>query len=504
VSDEDAAKLPPTIAPKPSTIFRLRSFSKQDAWTAALLSLGLAALYAVTRSRWLDDWDSVQFALGLDDFDVTRHQPHPPGYPVYIAAGKIIHFILADHASALTLLSSLSGAAVATMFYILSRRYLRWSLAFYATIFMALMPLFWLQAGLALTDMFGMIFVLTFMLVEGASTRTRQGALLRRIGCGVITGLSLGARPHFTLLIIAYGTIRAFLSGPITLAHFLAVAISFLVGVVAWLLPTSLATGGLQTYLSACLSQFEWRFHKPEVSVLGGQVSSLYLINRAALLIGWLGQTFAPIHISLRYPLRAAALGLAFLTPCIFFAWRSAASAIARPYIIASAVYLLMIFVTLPPQTQRYFLPFSLIVGWSLAGLLALFRRPIVRSATVIALFAVDIMPSFFLVRGLSEVPPPVAAINWIKSNRPAAIFYAGPLSRHATFYWPEGDARPVPKDQAECDTFRREVDLKRTLISTIPKICGLAGEKIVSFKRDRRIHSKHYLVSIFEFGDPE
>jgi hypothetical protein len=58
--------------------------------TAALLFLGLAAIFAFTRSHWLDDWDSVNFAFGLDDFDVTKHWPHPPGYSVYIAAGKLV------------------------------------------------------------------------------------------------------------------------------------------------------------------------------------------------------------------------------------------------------------------------------------------------------------------------------------------------------------------------------------------------------------------------------
>ena len=37
----------------------------------------------------LEDIDSVNFALGVRDFDVAEHRPHPPGYPVYIALGKV-------------------------------------------------------------------------------------------------------------------------------------------------------------------------------------------------------------------------------------------------------------------------------------------------------------------------------------------------------------------------------------------------------------------------------
>jgi 4-amino-4-deoxy-L-arabinose transferase-like glycosyltransferase len=177
--------------------------------TAALLFMGLAAVFAITRSHWLDDWDSVNFALALDDFDVTRHRPHPPGYPLYIAAGKFAQVFVADHAAALTLVSALAGAAVASMVYLLDRRYEDRSAALCATLIMALSPLFWLQSGLALTDMFGMVFVLAFLLVEGGSPRTPQGDLARRIACGVIAGLALGARPHIAFLILVYWCIRA-------------------------------------------------------------------------------------------------------------------------------------------------------------------------------------------------------------------------------------------------------------------------------------------------------
>src|SRR5690242_4270696 len=37
----------------------------------------------------LEDIDSINFALGLRHFDPALHQPHPPGYPVYIALGRV-------------------------------------------------------------------------------------------------------------------------------------------------------------------------------------------------------------------------------------------------------------------------------------------------------------------------------------------------------------------------------------------------------------------------------
>src|SRR5437763_174957 len=38
------------------------------------------------RSHYLFSWDSANFALALDQYNVTFHQPQPPGYPLYVAS----------------------------------------------------------------------------------------------------------------------------------------------------------------------------------------------------------------------------------------------------------------------------------------------------------------------------------------------------------------------------------------------------------------------------------
>jgi hypothetical protein len=50
------------------------------------LTLGAyAALLSATAPPWPDDWDGVGFVASVRDFDLARFQPHPPGYPVYVA-----------------------------------------------------------------------------------------------------------------------------------------------------------------------------------------------------------------------------------------------------------------------------------------------------------------------------------------------------------------------------------------------------------------------------------
>ena len=231
------------------------------------------------------------------------------------------------------------------MFYVLERRHSDWPVALCATLIMALSPLFWLQSGLALTDMFGMVFVVGFLLVEGATTTTPRGALAKRIACGLIAGLSLGARPHITLLIVVYWCLRATWSRPIEVGHVLTAVLAFAVGIAVWLIPASIATGGPEIYWSATVGQFEWRFGRPGVSVLGTPITGEYLLARVLALIGSLGQAFGPMHLTTSHIARRAALGLLIIVPYVVFAWRGASKSIARPYLIASAVYLLMLFI---------------------------------------------------------------------------------------------------------------------------------------------------------------
>ena len=350
------------------------------------------------------------------------------------------------------------------MFYLLVRRQLDAPYALGATLIMALTPLFWLQSGLALTDMFGMMFVLAFLLVEGASPETARGDLVRRVACGVIAGLSLGARPHFTLIILVYWCIRGATAHTIEGKHVLTAVAGFAAGVALWLIPASLATGGPETYFIATVGQFKWRFGRPLASVLGSPIGFSSWFDRVITLIGSVGQAFAPMHLPESHLGRRALFGLLAVTPYLVLVWRSPSKDVARPYMLACAVYLLMIFIMLPVATLRYFLPFSLIVGWSVPAYLALFRRPVVRAAALVPLLAVTVLPSFFLVGGLAKVPPPVAAFEWIRANSPTAVLYSGysgPLKRHALFYWPEGDLREAPKTDSDCATFRSMLEVR-------------------------------------------
>src|SRR5437762_34484 len=49
----------------------------------------------------LAHWDAVNYALGLHQFNVAAHQPHPPGSPYFIVLGRAALGLTGDDNAAL-------------------------------------------------------------------------------------------------------------------------------------------------------------------------------------------------------------------------------------------------------------------------------------------------------------------------------------------------------------------------------------------------------------------
>jgi hypothetical protein len=213
----------------------------------------------------LEDIDSINFALGLREFNPAAHQPHPPGYPFYIALGRVIHAAVRSvrpeleqvtaEALALSLLSAFAGA-LAVLFAgatfsglaartalsdAMTRRLARWS-----TVFLAACPLFWLTAVRPMSDMPGLAaaFGAQALMLSG---RLESGAL--------VAGLALGIRTQtlwLTAPLLAWLLLESRAAGwrlPLRVAAMAAA------GALAWTIPLLVATGGLDAYLAALGTQ---------------------------------------------------------------------------------------------------------------------------------------------------------------------------------------------------------------------------------------------------------
>lgn len=100
-------------------------------WSLPLVACLLMAATAASRlpfvSRMLYAWDSANFALALDYYNVAFHQPQPPGYPLYVGIAWLVHLWVPDpNASYVYVGIAASGGAVAALFLLASRMYDPW------------------------------------------------------------------------------------------------------------------------------------------------------------------------------------------------------------------------------------------------------------------------------------------------------------------------------------------------------------------------------------------
>ena len=145
-----------------------RAFLSADSAVPALIVL-LAVVFLTFHLPYLpaslEDLDSINFALGVRHFDVAQHQPHPPGYPLFILAGKAAHALIPSEAKALAVVSIFAGAlgvlAIAALFRgwdglqtVPSNRSTAWPIA--ATALTVTCPLYWFTAARPLSDVTGL------------------------------------------------------------------------------------------------------------------------------------------------------------------------------------------------------------------------------------------------------------------------------------------------------------------------------------------------------------
>src|SRR5881628_3024935 len=87
-------------------------------WLTTML-VAATRIAALARSPW--EWDEMAFCLGVRGYDVIRHFPHPPGFPLYIAFAKIARLAAASDFRALQFIVLLGAIALFPLTVALAR-----------------------------------------------------------------------------------------------------------------------------------------------------------------------------------------------------------------------------------------------------------------------------------------------------------------------------------------------------------------------------------------------
>jgi hypothetical protein len=256
------------------------------------VALGLAIVTLLSRwpyrARMLYNWDAVQFALALHEFDIAKHQPHPPGYLLYVALGRLLNASLGDPTLAYVALAMLFSAGTTFVLYWLARRLFDRATALIAASLLAVSPLFWFYGSVGLTyagEAFAASVVAWF--AYGALT----GHVSSLYWGALALGLTGGMRQSVLLLLLPLWLGSALLG--IRSRRRVAIAGAILLAtVLAWLLPMLWLTGGPAAYVGAS-TQLYGSMLLP-TSVLGGSLEitlaqARYLLESTLVGLGPLG-----------------------------------------------------------------------------------------------------------------------------------------------------------------------------------------------------------------------
>lgn len=416
----------------------------------ALLLAGLTTLSRVPfRARLLPSWDAIQFALALREYDVVKHQPHPPGYILYVVLARGLDALLGDPTAALTWLAVAASGITVFLVYRLAWMLYDRPTAVVAAVGLAASPLFWYYGLLGLpyateAALVTAVAALTWPVRAGRASFAGWSALALALGGGLRQSLLVLLCPLWLGIVWAgLRRWRPVLSGLAVIA-----AVS-----AAWFVPMVLLTGGLGRYVGAALELFD---STVRATTLAGE----WRINAVGLA-------------------EALVLGLGLLLPAL--AWR-VARGVARPrpwgarawFFAAWIVPPLVVYIAVHFGQPGYLLAvlpaLHILAARGLVGaggrLAAAWRRPAWRGALVASALAGITLAhtAFFALSGPIDVRDVLAA-------RPETHSLAMALrGRYRFRLWPHTAGGLREQEQviaAYVEGIRRGFDPAETLLVT-------------------------------------
>ena len=222
-----------------------RKMSNSKAKHCALLMIAVALSRFLFRSRYLYDIDSVNFALALEHFDPLVHQPHPPGYYLYICLGRLSLSVFHDANTALVALSVLASAAAAAAIHALTHTWFGQKPALFAGLIFLFSPLSWFHGTVALTYILELFLAaLVGYLCWQTHSRRKSFVILSAIALGVAAGVRQSS-------ILFLGPLWLFSLRKLPRRQVLLGMAVLGVSLLAWLVPMTLESGGGQRYLAS-------------------------------------------------------------------------------------------------------------------------------------------------------------------------------------------------------------------------------------------------------------
>ncbi len=446
------------------------------------------------RSNYLDDWDSVQFALALDNYSIALHQPHPPGYPVYVFLGRLLHLVFPNVTDSLVYLSILFGTLSIIAIYLLAKKFFGEIVGVMSALMLSFTPAHLEFSDVAMSDIVSLFFIIVTIYLLYLSMASKNYLYLASISLGITVGVRqtdlLLVPLYFVFLIYHRNDLKACILSILLLS----------LSVCAWLVPTIIDTG-LNTFIDLQRSQGAYAVNASTLNLLGG----LSLSN--------LAETIGQLMILLTSGWSMSLLLFSALTLIYFvYNWQKVLRSYMDMRILILAYLFLAYFVFSVFYYQLYivryllplFVPLVIIISYALVKLIQSSPNKLSRSLLVVIIIACFIfMGSQAISNGYSlhvSKPAPVLASDYITMHflPDEVIIIVGDSFRHLQYYLPSYNV--VFWDNFKPSDVLQYISFHKTVLTDIDMSFRTVPDRYLEFSRDRSIYSKHILERLYQY----
>lgn len=224
-----------------------KSFTQHsNAYWLSVVFLVVAITRYIGHSRYLYSTDSALYALAFEKYDISLHQPQPPGYPLYILLGKLFYWIVGDANLALVLISVLFSVLATWAIWRLAKKIYGSQVAWIATFLFISSPLVWFHGQVALTYIVDAFFAAWFGYYIYDVVYSKKLAYAGILS-SIILALGAGFRPTLAIFLLPLWLLALLRQRNLKLL--LANGLVFLGVVVLWLIPEIILSGGVKSFL---------------------------------------------------------------------------------------------------------------------------------------------------------------------------------------------------------------------------------------------------------------
>lgn len=257
---------------------------KKSRYPDFLMVIFLSILTVATRipfvSKYLLEWDSVNFALSFEHYSTAMDQPQAPGYILYVGLGKVVNSIFHDANTTMVFISIVFSILTVLILYLIAKQMFSQKIAIISAILLIFSPIFWFYGEIATiypveSFLAALIVYTSYQILRGRTKFIYISALVLGIAGGFRQDLIV-----FMLPLLIYCLHHHFRD----IKKMSAALIVFIVSVLLWAVPAVLLAGSLKSYLTS-FGHFSGSFQTS--SIFFGAAPSTHLLMDA-MLVSWL------------------------------------------------------------------------------------------------------------------------------------------------------------------------------------------------------------------------